>query len=297
MVDAGVSDRGPRGDLARHRAASCRGAHLRARRRHQPRPRRAPRLPRHRRALPAHQGPLLRHAGGWRAAGRQPRRRAGADSRGGSGCRGAPAGGRRLGRGRPGRAGGGGGPADRRRGLRLRAGDPRAAAPDGRRRRPGPGVGPAGAAGARRAPGRQRRARGRRGTACRGHPARGDRIGRRAGRRSGAGWRSSGQPSPVVLDDTVGNPRALDAVFDSIRAIPHERSASCSASAAHAGRESIAGWRRRWRGRSARCARPVLLVVTASEDTAGPARSGRPEEREAVLAVLREEGVEFVYEA
>ena len=27
--------------------------------------------------------------------------------------------------------------------------------------------------------------------------------------------------SPIVLDDTVGNPRALEAVFESIRAIPH----------------------------------------------------------------------------
>jgi UDP-N-acetylmuramoyl-L-alanyl-D-glutamate--2,6-diaminopimelate ligase len=39
----------------------------------------------------------------------------------------------------------------------------------------------------------------------------------------------------------------------------------------------------------------VRLVVTAAEDAAGARDRVRPDERDAVLAVLREEGVAFTY--
>jgi UDP-N-acetylmuramoyl-L-alanyl-D-glutamate--2,6-diaminopimelate ligase len=101
---------------------------------------------------------------------------------------------------------------------------------------------------------------------------------------------------PTILDDTVGNPRALDAVLATVRAIPHQalrvafgirgsRGAAINRRLASALARAV---------RSA--ARPVRLVITASEDTAGPRDRVREEEREAVLAVLREEGVPFSYE-
>ncbi len=103
--------------------------------------------------------------------------------------------------------------------------------------------------------------------------------------------------SPVVLDDTVGNPRALDAVFHSIRPIAHDALRIVFGIRGSRG----PGINRRLAEALARAvrasARPVLLVVTASEDAAGPRDQVRSEEREALLAVLREAGVEFSYEA
>jgi len=102
--------------------------------------------------------------------------------------------------------------------------------------------------------------------------------------------------SPIILDDTVGNPRALEAVFESIRAIPHEELRIAFGVRGSRG----PGINRRLAVTLARSLqasdRPARLVVTASEDAAGPRDRVRPDEREAVLGVLREEAVAFTYE-
>jgi UDP-N-acetylmuramoyl-L-alanyl-D-glutamate--2,6-diaminopimelate ligase len=104
---------------------------------------------------------------------------------------------------------------------------------------------------------------------------------------------------PAILDDTAGNPRTLRAVFDSIRVIPH------------AGLRIAFGIRgARGAAINARLARtlaalvralpprlPVKVVVTGSEDTAGPRDRVTEEERDAVTGALREAGIAFDYEA
>ncbi len=104
--------------------------------------------------------------------------------------------------------------------------------------------------------------------------------------------------APAVLDDTSGNPRTLNAVFESIRAIPH-RGLRIAFGIRGARGPLING--RLARALAARVAAvshalPVRLVVTASEDTAGPRDRVTEEEREAVEEVLREAGVAYRYE-
>ena len=103
--------------------------------------------------------------------------------------------------------------------------------------------------------------------------------------------------APMVLDDTVGNPRGLDAVFRSIRTIPHD--ALRIAFGIRGSRGPVIN--RRLAVTLARAVgatpQPVRLVVTSSEDAAGARDRVRPEERDTVLAVLREAGVAFSYEA
>jgi UDP-N-acetylmuramoyl-L-alanyl-D-glutamate--2,6-diaminopimelate ligase len=103
--------------------------------------------------------------------------------------------------------------------------------------------------------------------------------------------------SPMVLDDTVGNPRALEAVFASIRPIPHSGMRIAFGIRGSRG----AGINRRLAVSLVRALReaglPARLVVTASEGAAGVRDRVRPDERDAVLAVLRQEGLEFSYEA
>lgn len=105
------------------------------------------------------------------------------------------------------------------------------------------------------------------------------------------------QGSPMVLDDTVGNPRALDAVFAGIRAIPHR-----ALRIAFGIRGSRGAVINRRLAAALACSvqaagAPVSrLVVTSSEDAAGHRDRVRPEERDAVLAVLRGAGVPFAYE-
>jgi UDP-N-acetylmuramoyl-L-alanyl-D-glutamate--2,6-diaminopimelate ligase len=104
------------------------------------------------------------------------------------------------------------------------------------------------------------------------------------------------QASPIILDDTVGNPRALDAVFASIRAIPHRALRIAFGVRGSRG----AGINRRLGAALARgvqaAATPVHLVVTTSEDMAGARDRVRPEERDALVAVLEREGVAFIHE-
>jgi UDP-N-acetylmuramoyl-L-alanyl-D-glutamate--2,6-diaminopimelate ligase len=104
------------------------------------------------------------------------------------------------------------------------------------------------------------------------------------------------QASPTIVDDTVGNPRSVDAVFATIRAIPHR-----SLRVAFGIRGSRgAAINRRLGAALARAVRstqrPVHLVVTSSEDAAGARDRVREDERDAVLAMLQQEGVGFSYE-
>ena len=103
--------------------------------------------------------------------------------------------------------------------------------------------------------------------------------------------------APFVLDDTVGNPRSLRAVFDSVRAavpaatlrvvfgIRGSRGATINERLARA----LADCVREVQGRGT----PVRLVVTASEDDAGPRDRVRPEEHAALTQPLAAAGVPF----
>jgi UDP-N-acetylmuramoyl-L-alanyl-D-glutamate--2,6-diaminopimelate ligase len=104
--------------------------------------------------------------------------------------------------------------------------------------------------------------------------------------------------APVVLDDTVGNPRTLAAVFESIGVIPHRglrivfgirgsRGADINARLGTALAELVAA-----RSREI----PVRLVVTASIDMAGPRDRVEAAEQEALLAPLRAAAIAFEYE-
>ncbi len=103
---------------------------------------------------------------------------------------------------------------------------------------------------------------------------------------------------PIILDDTVGNPRTLAAVFDSILAIRHGGLRIVFGIRGSRGRDinrrlalALADLVR------ARAAgRPVRLVVTSSEDSAGSRDRVRADERRVVLEALGEADVEFVYE-
>lgn len=101
--------------------------------------------------------------------------------------------------------------------------------------------------------------------------------------------------APAVLDDTSGNPRTLRAVFESIRAIPHRRLRIVfgirGARGAAINRELAATLATLVRERRERL--PVRLVVTASEDVAGPRDRVTGEERGAVEAALRDAGVGY----
>ena len=104
--------------------------------------------------------------------------------------------------------------------------------------------------------------------------------------------------APAILDDTSGNPRTLRAVFDSIRAIPHRALRIAFGIRGARGpvingklAEVLAGL---VRGRTE--VMPVRLVVTASEETAGPRDRVSAEERVAVESVLAEAGVAYRYE-
>ena len=106
------------------------------------------------------------------------------------------------------------------------------------------------------------------------------------------------QASPAMLDDTAGNPRTLRAVFESIRVIPHRglriafgirgaRGAAINTRLACTLAELV-------RARADDSA--LQLVVTASEDSAGPRDRVTDEERDAVTAALRGAGIPFTYE-
>lgn len=103
----------------------------------------------------------------------------------------------------------------------------------------------------------------------------------------------------TILDDTAGNPLTLRAVFESIRAIPHERLLIAF------GIRGTRGVRinRRLAAALADLVQkhgatiPTRLVVTESSEAAGPRDRVTVDERECVLGVLRDAGARFSFEA
>ena len=103
---------------------------------------------------------------------------------------------------------------------------------------------------------------------------------------------------PLVIDDTVGNPRSLRAVFESVQRLG--RGGTRVAFGIRGGRgaainRQLAATLAEHVERLART-RPVELVVTASEGATGPANQVRDEERAAVVDALDRAGTAFVFE-
>jgi UDP-N-acetylmuramoyl-L-alanyl-D-glutamate--2,6-diaminopimelate ligase len=102
------------------------------------------------------------------------------------------------------------------------------------------------------------------------------------------------EDGPVLLDDTVGNPESIRAVFEAIRAIPHHKLHVAYAIRGSRGTEV--------NERNADAlAREVgtmgaKLIVTSSEDHASERDRVEDEEREVVLRTLEARGVSFAYE-
>jgi UDP-N-acetylmuramoyl-L-alanyl-D-glutamate--2,6-diaminopimelate ligase len=103
---------------------------------------------------------------------------------------------------------------------------------------------------------------------------------------------------PVVLDDTVGNPRTLAAVFESIAAIPHQHLRIVFGIRGSRGEEINTRLGSALAGLVTARSRevPVRLVVTASVEAASPRDRVEGAETEAVLAPLRAGSVAFEYE-
>ena len=104
--------------------------------------------------------------------------------------------------------------------------------------------------------------------------------------------------APVILDDTVGNPRTLTAVFDSIAVIPHRRLRIVFGIRGSRGAEINSRLGTALATLVTEHARdiPVQLVVTACIDSAGPRDRVGGSEGEALLAPLRAGAVAFEYE-
>lgn len=100
----------------------------------------------------------------------------------------------------------------------------------------------------------------------------------------------------TVLDDTVGHPDSISAVFDLVRRCRYRRLHVVYAIRGSRGTEinqrdaqSVAIW--------SRCVPISTLVVTASEEAVDDANRVEPEERDAFLEPLREAGLEHLYRA
>jgi UDP-N-acetylmuramoyl-L-alanyl-D-glutamate--2,6-diaminopimelate ligase len=104
--------------------------------------------------------------------------------------------------------------------------------------------------------------------------------------------------APVVLDDTVGNPRTLAAVFASIGVIPHRRLRIVFGVRGSRGEEINTRLGTALAELVAERSRemPVRLVVTAGIDVAGARDRVGGAESEALLAPLRARSVAFEYE-
>lgn len=104
--------------------------------------------------------------------------------------------------------------------------------------------------------------------------------------------------APLVLDDTVGNPQTLTAVFESIAVVPHRRLRIVFGIRGSRGIEINRRLGAALAALVTTRARevPVRLVVTASVEAAGPRDRVGGSEGEALLAPLRAAGVAFEYE-
>jgi UDP-N-acetylmuramoyl-L-alanyl-D-glutamate--2,6-diaminopimelate ligase len=103
---------------------------------------------------------------------------------------------------------------------------------------------------------------------------------------------------PLVIDDTVGNPRSLRAVFESVQRLG--RGGMRIVFGIRGGRgpginRQLAVTLAEHVGRSAETA-PVRLVVTSSEDVAGPANRVHDDERAAVAEALDRAGTAYGFE-
>ena len=99
---------------------------------------------------------------------------------------------------------------------------------------------------------------------------------------------------PFVLDDTVGHPESIEAVFDAVREMPRR---ALHVVYAIRGTRGTAINERNAAALAAAVARSgAALTVTASEDTADERNRVTAEERDIVLATLREAGVDFAFE-
>ena len=99
---------------------------------------------------------------------------------------------------------------------------------------------------------------------------------------------------PFILDDTVGHPESIEAVFEAVREMP--RRALHAVYAIRGTRGTAINERN-----AAALAREVqaagaTLIVTASEDAADARNRVTDEEREAVVSTLRDAGVQFRFE-
>jgi UDP-N-acetylmuramoyl-L-alanyl-D-glutamate--2,6-diaminopimelate ligase len=104
--------------------------------------------------------------------------------------------------------------------------------------------------------------------------------------------------APLVLDDTVGNPRTLTEVFESFAVIPHQRLRIVFGIRGSRGEEinTRLGTALAELVASRSCEMPVRLVVTASVEAAGARDRVGGAETEALLAPLRARSVAFEYE-
>jgi len=102
------------------------------------------------------------------------------------------------------------------------------------------------------------------------------------------------EDGPVLLDDTVGNPESIRAVFEAIRSIPHHNLRIAYAIRGSRGTEV----NERNAEAVAREIEPLIatLVVTASEDHASERDRVEDDERDIVLKTLEARGVPFIYE-
>ncbi len=99
---------------------------------------------------------------------------------------------------------------------------------------------------------------------------------------------------PFILDDTVGHPESIEAVFEAIREMPRR---SLHVVYAIRGMRGLAINERNAATLAAEVAAANgKLTVTASEDTADARNVVSAEERDTVLSTLRDAGVEFAYE-
>jgi UDP-N-acetylmuramoyl-L-alanyl-D-glutamate--2,6-diaminopimelate ligase len=99
--------------------------------------------------------------------------------------------------------------------------------------------------------------------------------------------------APMIVDDTVGNPRSMRAVFETVRLLPP---APLRVVYALRGMRGPVINANNVRALLAELPNDALLVVTESDEAAGPRDRVRAEEREAAGAVLRESGRAMHYE-
>ena len=102
------------------------------------------------------------------------------------------------------------------------------------------------------------------------------------------------QADPFILDDTVGHPESIEAVFEAVRDMPRR---SLHVVYAIRGMRGVAINERNADALAAEVlAAKGKLTVTASEDAADARNIVSPEEREAVLSALRKAGVDFRFD-